>query len=216
MPTDAKLIINRNDIIRPLSLVEVNKGKTKGSSYFSPAFELGDKDIVQFLGENDVNKLLLQSTRNLGREIHKDIIGSNPEIVIGSEEYLEEYQNRLDGWEADVETKTDLQLEEEYLAQLGQQMALQALMGGKLTVVHEYTSLIEKGKVVKIHHDIPVNPGETEKDAIMIAMKSIVDQSMELRAKIQAKTRTRSPNKPKTPAPAPAPAPETTQAEPSH
>lgn len=195
-----KLVVNRNDVIIDLKKIDVPKGKTKGSSYFAPAFEIGDAEITPFLGQDDVNKLLLQATRNLGREIHKDIVGSNPEIVIGSDEYVEEYQNRLDGWEATAETKADLQLEEERLGQLGQQLAIQAMATGATRIVHSFTSAIEKGKTVDIDFDIPQLDGLSAKDSALEALKQIVTESNDIRRKIQEKARTRSPNKPKTPA----------------
>lgn len=182
MPENTKPTVSRNDVIASLVEARVTKGSDK-YVYLYPEVE-GDA-LVLFLGQDDVTKLLVQALKDIGRTIHKDIMGETEGIAVGSPAYVELFQAKLDNWDATSDNKSELTLQLERLNEIGNAIVKDGLTKGLLKTRVAYKSIHSKEEIT-FDYEIPQLAGQNGQVSAMTHLSDIVSEAENLRAKINA------------------------------
>lgn len=180
MPENTKPTVSRNDVIASLVEARVTKGSDK-YVYLYPEVE-GDA-LVLFLGQDDVTKLLVQALKDIGRTIHKDIMGETEGITVGSPAYVELFQTKLDNWDATSDNKSELTLQLERLNEIGNAIVKDGLTKGLLRTRVQYKSIHSKEDIA-FDYEIPQIAGQNGQVSAMTHLSDIVAEAESLRAKI--------------------------------
>ena len=183
MPDNNTNMVSRNDIEVPLVEGKVSKGREQYSYYF-PQVE-GMENIVKFLGADDALKLLSLAIKDIGRVIHKTIVGNDDKIVPGSAAYVELFQSQLDDWDSTADNKSDLLQELEKTTEIGKAIAMQGMAKGLEKVKVEYVSVHTK-ESISFEHEIEQQPGQNAMVSAQMALLEALKQSDNLRSRINA------------------------------
>lgn len=177
-----KNTVSRNDISVPLVEGRVLKGSDKYVYYFP---DVPQDKLVAFLGEDDAYKLLSQAAKEIGRTIHKKLVGDNESLVPGSPTYLELFQAELDNWDATSDSKADMLVAIERVNETAAAVARYGLGQGKIQVPVDYRSVHTKEQISFIE-EIPEVPGQNTQVAATHYLIALTTKSEELRNKINA------------------------------
>lgn len=180
MTDKIKPTVSRNDINAALVEAKVTKGSDK-YIYLYPEVE-GDA-LVSFLGQEDVSRLLTQAVKDIGRTIHKEIVGENEGIALGSPAYVELFQTKLDNWDATSDNKSELTLALERLNEIGNAIVKDGLTKGLLKTRVQYKSIHSKEEIA-FDYEIPQVAGQNGQVSAMTHLSDIVAEAESLRAKI--------------------------------